>query len=427
MLVRVGHHRAPRERAVRLVVLQVHLALVREHDGGVEAHGAALGVVDGAHLEAARVAAHEARLAAAVAGGARRHHARLRENRRPSVVPAREGDGVLVVVRQVEVRGEPALDLRVGAHGVDEQLRSHRVVVVEPAAAVDDVALLEHAQARADHGRVREAENLPPVLVRVLLHGLDEPVELLLVHRHLVRGVRGVAELRRAEADDERLGRDLVAKLGGLLAHVLQVRREVLLVRGELIDALEVVVAADDVVLVPEPVEELADHLEALGGAREQLLGLGAVLGLAEIAQGHQEGVGGLVQDLLDVLATLVRVLDVAGVHVQVTEDRQRVVGGVIGLDVQAHGFGELRGGHLQGPARDGRAEGGAVGCGGAAGRGNRAAEGSSRSAFLQGNGSATRGARIPRLGVRGSGGRESDLPCQVPEKVVEMGISTHS
>lgn len=50
-------------------------------------------------------------------------------------------------------------------------------------------------------------------------------------------------------------------------------------------------------------IEELADHLEALRGAGEELLGLGAVLGLAQVAQGDEEGVRGLVQDLLHVPA----------------------------------------------------------------------------------------------------------------------------
>eukprot|EP00982_Pelagococcus_subviridis_P013119 31220-Pelagococcus_subviridis.AAC.3 len=179
-----------------LIVLVVDLALVAEEDGRVEAHGAALGVVHRAHLEPLGVAAHDARVSAAVARRPRRHHSSLREDGAAAVVPPGERDGVFVIVRQVEVRGEPPFDLRVAAHGVDEELRRHGVVVVEPAAAVDDVALLQDAETGADHGRVREAEDLPPVLVRVLLDRLHEPVELLLVHGDLVGGVRGVAELR---------------------------------------------------------------------------------------------------------------------------------------------------------------------------------------------------------------------------------------
>ena len=49
----------------------------------------------------------------------------------------------LIVVRKVEVAAEPRLDLRVGSDSVDEALRGHRIVVVQPAAPVHDVALLE--------------------------------------------------------------------------------------------------------------------------------------------------------------------------------------------------------------------------------------------------------------------------------------------
>ena len=48
----------------------------------------------------------------------------------------------LIVVGKVEVSAEPGLDLGVGADGVDVALGGHGVVVVQPAAAVDDVALL---------------------------------------------------------------------------------------------------------------------------------------------------------------------------------------------------------------------------------------------------------------------------------------------
>jgi hypothetical protein len=49
----------------------------------------------------------------------------------------------LIVVRKVEVAAEPRLDLGVGADGVDEALGGHRVVVVQPAASVHDVAFLK--------------------------------------------------------------------------------------------------------------------------------------------------------------------------------------------------------------------------------------------------------------------------------------------
>ena len=134
-------------------------------------------------------------MAAAITGGARSHDAGLGEDARPAVVTAGEGDGVLVrgrearsggiaesvhqgerwaegggqtgssracgygvwayliVVGQMEVATEPALDLRVGADGVDVALGGNGVVVVEPAAAVNDVALLQWTGSDAGLGK----------------------------------------------------------------------------------------------------------------------------------------------------------------------------------------------------------------------------------------------------------------------------------
>ena len=72
-----------------------------------------------------------------------------------------------------------------------------------------------------------------------------------------------------------------------------------------------------------EAVEVLTDELEALGGAGVELLGLGAVLALPEVSEGHQEGVRGALEDALHVLAPLEAVIQVAGVHVEVAEDPQ--------------------------------------------------------------------------------------------------------
>eukprot|EP00976_Prorocentrum_cordatum_P033446 681058-Prorocentrum_minimum.AAC.3 len=77
------------------------------------------------HLKAVLVAADEAGVATAVAGGAGGHHARLRKHARAAAVAAGEGDRVLVVVGQVEVPAEPALDGGVLAHNLNELLGRH--------------------------------------------------------------------------------------------------------------------------------------------------------------------------------------------------------------------------------------------------------------------------------------------------------------
>ena len=203
-----------------------------------------------------------------------------------------------------------------------------------------------------------------------------------------------------------------MAELGGLLAEDVEVCLQVLCVRLELVDALEVVVSADDVVpgnvkrtahrrepiriprtsqwslaadqqaasgkrgrrigrlirrgkggelhlLCLEAVEELTDELEALGGASVELLGLGAVLALAEVSERHQERVRGLLEDLLHVVAPLEAVVQVAGVHVEVAEDPQGEVGGVVlrPLKGGAHGIAACGGGDRERDPADGASE----------------------------------------------------------------------
>mmetsp|Transcript_32450 Transcript_32450/g.73271 ORF Transcript_32450/g.73271 Transcript_32450/m.73271 type:complete len:269 (+) Transcript_32450:1003-1809(+) len=229
-------------------------------------------------------------------------------------------------MRQVEVAGEPTLDLRVLAHELDELLGRHRVVVVEPAAAVDHVAFLEHAQTRANDRSVREAEYLPAFGGRVVNDGLLEPLKLLVVDEDLVRRVLCRAEHGRSHAHDQSLVGDLVAELRRLLAEIFEVGLQIILIGLELVDALEVVVAANDVKLVPKAIEEILRQLEALTCAGEELLGLRAILGLAQVTQADDEGIGSLVENGLHVPPTLERVVQVARVQVQVAEDGEREV-----------------------------------------------------------------------------------------------------
>mmetsp|Transcript_57787 Transcript_57787/g.135683 ORF Transcript_57787/g.135683 Transcript_57787/m.135683 type:complete len:301 (+) Transcript_57787:764-1666(+) len=263
------------------VLVRVHadlVVLVRVRDRRVHTDRAVLLVVHRADLEALLVAADQTRLLAPVARGAAAHHRRLDENARAAVgigavlgVDGGEGDGVLVVLPEMEVAREPRLDAAVLAHQLDELAALLLVRVVEPAAAIDDVVLLQHAQARAVGGGVREDEDLPALGRGVLLQDLLEPQHLLIVDGDLVRGVLGAPEHGRAEADEQRLLSDLALELRGLLAVLPEVHRQVGLVGIELVKTLEVMVAADDLVRHRERTEVFGRHLVALGGAREKL------------------------------------------------------------------------------------------------------------------------------------------------------------
>ena len=90
-----------------------------------------------------------------------------------------------------------------------------------------------------------------------------------------------------------------------------------LLVGRKLVDALEVVVAADDVEGRAEAVEEILGELEALRRPREELLRLRAVLRLAQVTERDDERVRGALEVLVDVLTAQVGVVEVARVQLR--------------------------------------------------------------------------------------------------------------
>mmetsp|Transcript_25251 Transcript_25251/g.45047 ORF Transcript_25251/g.45047 Transcript_25251/m.45047 type:complete len:237 (+) Transcript_25251:976-1686(+) len=230
----------------------------------------------------------------------------------------------------MEVAGEPALDLRVGANGLDKLFARHLVVVVQPAAAINDVALLQHAQRGADNGRVAETKDGPAILLGVCLHRLHKPFDLRRVHRHLVRSKLRRPKLSRAQPDYKYFRRNFVAKLRRLLSQNAQVRREVFLVRLKLVDTLQVMVSTYYVVLGDKAVEVVANELEAVGCSGVKLLGLRAVLAFTQIAEGNEEGVWRVLQDGVHVVAALVGVRQVARVDVQIAQDGDGEVGRVV-------------------------------------------------------------------------------------------------
>mmetsp|Transcript_37820 Transcript_37820/g.96033 ORF Transcript_37820/g.96033 Transcript_37820/m.96033 type:complete len:301 (-) Transcript_37820:1-903(-) len=189
------------------------------------------------------------------------------------------------------------------------------------------MVLLEDAQPRADGRRVGEDEDLPAVCGRVRRDHVLEPLELLVVDGDLVARVLGGTEDSRAEADEQGLLGDLPLELHGRLAMDAQHRFEVGLVRGELVDALQVMVAADHFVRHVERGEELGRQLMARGRASEEFVRLVRAygLGLAKVTQAHERrrdaAALGILQNRHEVLPPGLIVLHLARVEVQVAQD----------------------------------------------------------------------------------------------------------
>mmetsp|Transcript_3508 Transcript_3508/g.6415 ORF Transcript_3508/g.6415 Transcript_3508/m.6415 type:complete len:313 (+) Transcript_3508:763-1701(+) len=305
------------------------VVVVRVGNGGIETDGAVLLVVHGAYLKPVLVAANEPGLLTAVAGGASAHDRGLHKDAGSAVgvgpvlgVNGGEGDGVLVVLAQVEVSREPRFDGAVLTHELDELAALLVVRVVEPAAAIDHMVLLQHAQSRSVGRGVRKDKDLPPVGGWVVNERLLEPGELRVVDGDLVRGVLGLAKDGGSEAHQQRLVGNEARELRRGLAVLLHKDVEVLLVRVELVQALEVVVAANDLVGHAEAAQVLRGQLVALGGAGKELRGLlgSHGLGLSEVSQRAQRHVAvrllALLQDGHPLRLARLVVLHLAGVHV---------------------------------------------------------------------------------------------------------------
>mmetsp|Transcript_12356 Transcript_12356/g.35843 ORF Transcript_12356/g.35843 Transcript_12356/m.35843 type:complete len:676 (-) Transcript_12356:268-2295(-) len=373
---------------IRHVCMRVHprlVIIVAVRDGGIQPHLAALGMVHRADLEAVLAAPQQPALLAAIAGRATPHHRRLHEHA-TSAVRVRpffllgdggEGDGILVVLPQVEVAREPALDAAVLAHQLDELATPVLVGMVEPAAAVDDVVLLQHAQPAAVGRGVGEHEDLVAFVGGVAAQEVFEPPDLGVVDDDLVARVRRVSERGRAQPHQERPVGDLPCEVRRRLVVYRHERLQVVLVGRELVDAFQIVVAADDFVrdvhggrrrishggsgnsrsgvlndfaitsCVHASTSLSNGHVEAgqvVGGhlvaqrrsgiqLRRIPLVVIAVLALAEISQRHEGEVVGalafLLEDADPLLASGLVVLHLSRVDVQVAEDADAEGGGV--------------------------------------------------------------------------------------------------
>ena len=105
----------------------------------------------------------------AIAGGAGAHDRGLGEDARAAVgvralagVDGGECDAVLIILAQVEAARKPALDAPVPPHGINELPAVLLIRMIEPAAPVHDVVLLNDSNPAPVRRGVREDEDPPP-------------------------------------------------------------------------------------------------------------------------------------------------------------------------------------------------------------------------------------------------------------------------
>ena len=186
------------------IVVSIHSNLMRiisVRNGSVQSNLATLLMVHRADLEPILVAPQKARLLPTVSRRTTAHHRRLSEHTRATVgirplagIDGGKGDGILIILAQMKMSAEPTLDAAMLTDQLNELATILFVGMVEPAATVDDVILLQDPQTGAIGRSVREYEYLPPLVGGMLDEKVFEPCNLLVVDNDLVAGIGGIAE-----------------------------------------------------------------------------------------------------------------------------------------------------------------------------------------------------------------------------------------
>mmetsp|Transcript_36373 Transcript_36373/g.48134 ORF Transcript_36373/g.48134 Transcript_36373/m.48134 type:complete len:262 (-) Transcript_36373:341-1126(-) len=247
-------------------------------DLGVNADFSVLLVVHGADLESILVTTDKTRLLTSIARGSSAHDRGLHECACTTVgvrtilgVNRGEGDGILVVLSKMEMSREPGLDTTVLAYELDELTALEIVGVVEPAASIDNVVLLEDTETRSVGGCVGEDEDLPSLRGGVGLESFLKPCHLSIVNSDLVRGVLSVTEDGGGHTHEKSLICNKTRELRSGLAMLTKEHLKILLISFELIKSLKIVVSSNNFVWYTEGAEVTCCELVTFRCSSKQL------------------------------------------------------------------------------------------------------------------------------------------------------------
>mmetsp|Transcript_28266 Transcript_28266/g.50084 ORF Transcript_28266/g.50084 Transcript_28266/m.50084 type:complete len:268 (-) Transcript_28266:230-1033(-) len=224
-------------------------------NGCVYTNGSTVFVVNGADFESVLVSSNKSRLLTGVTRSSLSHHRCLRKHAGSTVwvwailrVDGGEGDAVLVILSQVEMTREPGLDATMFSNKFNELSAFIFVGVIQPAASVDDVVLLQNTQSRSIGRCVGENKQLPTIFGRMSLDSFFEPFQLFGINGNLVRGVFGITEHSRRQSHQEGLVCNLTTELGRWLAMNSQEHLQVGGIGVKLVDTFQVMVASHNFV-----------------------------------------------------------------------------------------------------------------------------------------------------------------------------------
>jgi hypothetical protein len=117
----------------------------------------------------------------------------------------------------MEMSTKPGLDTPVLPDQLDEFLALLFVRVVQPAATVDNMVLLQDTKSTAIGRGMGEDEYLPSILGGVSLDEVLEPIDLSLVDCDLVGGVNGITKDGGSKSNKESFVGNLAAEVRSFL------------------------------------------------------------------------------------------------------------------------------------------------------------------------------------------------------------------
>ena len=112
--------------------------------------------------------------------------------------------------------------------------------MIQPAASVNNVILLEYTKARSVWWSVGKDKDFPSFFRGMGLDSFFEPIQLSLIDSYFVRSVNGITEDSRSQSYEKRLIRNLMNKMGCWLSMSAKEHFQVGLVCIEFVNSFQV-------------------------------------------------------------------------------------------------------------------------------------------------------------------------------------------
>mmetsp|Transcript_2132 Transcript_2132/g.4820 ORF Transcript_2132/g.4820 Transcript_2132/m.4820 type:complete len:313 (-) Transcript_2132:195-1133(-) len=231
----------------------------------------------------------------------------------------------------MKVSREPSLDGSMFSYEFNKLAALAFVGMIEPAAAIDDMVLLNDSETRSIGRSVGKDKDFPIVVGRMLLEQIFKPINLGLIDNDFMRSKRSISKDGGSHADQQGLVGNLATELWSRFAVGLHKDLQVLFVRGKLVNSFQIVIAANHFIghSGSHISQKVGRHFMTQGSTSKEFgwvdLVVIAILGFSQVSQTYNTSVpmcflGSFKNGFPIVLAVFV-VFHLARINVQITQD----------------------------------------------------------------------------------------------------------